>query len=103
MENALLKAIKIYKRWNIIENRVKQAVQQTEQGVPLDSNLSHGLLLLKGISQGNLKDKARNIKHGLILQGKEIPLALKDVTVSTKVMGRLSVTPCGSRGAAASF
>ncbi|KAK9358005.1 hypothetical protein V1504DRAFT_478368 [Lipomyces starkeyi] len=44
MENALLKAIEMYKRWNIIENRVKQAVQQTEQGVPLDSNLFHELL-----------------------------------------------------------
>jgi hypothetical protein len=44
-----------------------QAVDKAKAGIPLDADLFKELLLLAGLNQMNLKDKARNIKHNMIL------------------------------------
>ncbi|KAK9377525.1 uncharacterized protein V1513DRAFT_111385 [Lipomyces chichibuensis] len=87
MEDALLEAIRRYGRWTAIEKKVIQAVDKAKAGIPLDADLFKELLLLDGLNQMNLKDKARNIKHNMIFQGKIIPLFLKNITVSKKVVG----------------
>ncbi|KAK9370898.1 hypothetical protein V1509DRAFT_615141 [Lipomyces kononenkoae] len=87
MEDALLEAIRRYRRWTAIEKKVMQAVDESKSGIPLDTDLFAELCLLDGVNQMNLKDKARNIKHNMILQGKIIPLFLKDITVSKRVVG----------------
>ncbi|KAK9388849.1 hypothetical protein V1515DRAFT_596231 [Lipomyces mesembrius] len=87
MEDALLEAIRRYDRWTAIEKKVMQAVDKAKGGIPLDADLFKELLLLEGLNQMNLKDKARNIKHNMIIQGKIIPLFLKKITVSKKIVG----------------
>ncbi|KAK9238291.1 hypothetical protein V1525DRAFT_431998 [Lipomyces kononenkoae] len=87
MEDALLEAIRRYKRWTAIEKKVIQAVDESKSGSPLSADIFAELRLLDGLNQMNLKDKARNIKHNMILQGKIIPVFLKDITVSKRVVG----------------
>ncbi|KAJ8099816.1 hypothetical protein POJ06DRAFT_117247 [Lipomyces tetrasporus] len=87
MEDALLKAIQKYERWTAIEKKVMQAVEESKAGRPLNADLFEELVLLEGLNQMNLKDKARNIKHNMILQGKLIPLFLRPITVSKRIVG----------------
>ncbi|KAK9479623.1 hypothetical protein V1514DRAFT_366660 [Lipomyces japonicus] len=85
MEEVLIDAIERYgTKWSEIEKAVKRAVANKFDDA--QGRIFPELKLLEGRSQVNLKDKARNIKHGLILSGKPIPKCLDTVTVSSAVL-----------------
>ncbi|KAK9467264.1 hypothetical protein V1512DRAFT_262327 [Lipomyces arxii] len=84
MEAALLKALQVLgPRWADIESAVTASVE----GIPMDNEGSSAdFKLLAGRTQAMLKDKARNMKHHMILHGLPVPPELAPVTVSKKVI-----------------